>query len=139
MTCFPPCFEDGGTPLAYDCTTNSRVHYYPPLSSTSSSRSTMYLIMLLSVTLRCLFGGCYLLAVETPRGKHTADKRLLFCKQPSDLLRLGLAPFQMGVFCIGPELKPPRDCFPRGRFNDNIVRSALHRVVTLEPLRKRQR
>ena len=45
-------------------------------------------------------------------GKRTADKRLLFCKQPSDLLRLGLAPFQMGLFCAGPELKPPRDWFP---------------------------
>ncbi|TNN88438.1 hypothetical protein EYF80_001220 [Liparis tanakae] len=33
-------------------------------------------------------------------GKLTADKRLLFCKQPSDLLRLGLAPFQMGLFVL---------------------------------------
>lgn len=65
-------------------------------------------------------------------GKHTADKRLLFCKQPSDLLRLGLAPFQMGLFCIGPKLKPLRDWFPGGRFNAITVRSAQRRVVTPE-------
>lgn len=61
----PTCRD---TPLAYHRTTNSQVHYYPPLSSTSSSQSRMYLIILLSVTLWRLFGGCYLFAVETPQG-----------------------------------------------------------------------
>lgn len=41
---------------------------YPLLSSTSSSQSRMYLIILLSVSLWRLFGGCYLFAVETPQG-----------------------------------------------------------------------
>lgn len=62
------CFQRSGIPLAYDLPTNSQVCYYPPLSSTSSSQSRMYLIILLSVTLWRLFGGCYLFAVETPRG-----------------------------------------------------------------------
>lgn len=61
----PTCRD---TPLAYHRTANSQVHYYPPLSSTSSSQSRMYLIILLSVTLWRLFGGCYLFAVETPQG-----------------------------------------------------------------------
>lgn len=123
----PTCRD---TPLAYHRTTNTQVHYYPPLSSTSSSQSRMYLIILLSVTLWRLFGGCYLFAVETPQGS-TADKRLLFCKQPSDL-RLGLAPFQMGLFCIGLKLKSSHDRFPRGKFNGITVRSTPRRVVTLE-------
>jgi len=65
---FPTRRQCKDIPLAYDCTANSRVHYYPLWSSTSSSQSTMYLIILLSVTLWCLFGGCYLFAVETPQG-----------------------------------------------------------------------
>lgn len=62
----------------------------------------MHLIMLLSVTLCSPFGSCYLFAVETPRGKQRADKRLLFCKQPSDLLELGLAPSQLVSFVLAP-------------------------------------
>lgn len=41
---------------------------YLLLSSTSSSQSRMYLIILLSVSLWRLFGSCYLFAVETPQG-----------------------------------------------------------------------
>lgn len=111
----------------------SRVHYHPPWSLlyflpkqnvpdyTPIGHTLAPIWRLLSVC-----GG-------DSSGKRTADKRLLFCKQPSDLLRLGLAPFQMGLFCVGPELKPPRDWFPRGGwFNAITVRSALCRVVTPE-------
>lgn len=37
-------------------------------------------------------------------GERAADKRLLFCKQPPDLLRLALAPFHSRLLCA---LPPP--------------------------------
>lgn len=41
-------------------------------------------------------------------GKHEADKRLLFCKQSSDLRRLSFSLFHTGLFCIGLKLRPLR-------------------------------
>lgn len=47
-------------------------------------------------------------------GKHEADKRLLFCKQSSDLRRLSFSPFHTGLLCIGPKLRPVRCQTPLG-------------------------
>lgn len=91
----------------------------------------MYLIILLSVTLWRLFGGCYLFVVETPRGSMQPIRDC--CSVNSPLTSPGWAwlLFKWASFCIGPELKPPRDWFPRERFNGITVRSAPRRVVTL--------
>lgn len=67
-------------------------------------------------------------------GKHEADKRLLFCKQSSDLRRLSFSPFHTGLFCIGLKLWPLRYRFPGRRFNSITVCCTLHWVVTLDVL-----
>lgn len=110
----PYVFECRSIRLAYDHTTNSSAHYYPPLSSTSSSQSTMYLIMLLSVTLRCLFGGCYLFAVETPRGGIQPIRDC--CSVNSPLTSSGWVwlLFKWVSFVLAPELKLPCDRSPPG-------------------------
>lgn len=133
ISCFPARLyisEGRGIRRAYDHTSNSRAQYYPPLSSTSSSQSTMYLIMLLSVTLRCLFWRLLSVCGGDSSGRYTADKRLLFCKQSSDLLRRGLAPFQMGVFCVCPLAQTAAwPIFAEGGFNGIMVHSTPCRVV----------
>lgn len=67
-------------------------------------------------------------------GKHEADKRLLFCKQSSDLRRLSFSPFHTGLFCIGPKLRPLRYRFPGGRFNSITVCCMLRWAVALDVL-----
>lgn len=67
-------------------------------------------------------------------GKHEADKRLLYCKQSADLRRLSFSPFQTGLFCVGPKLRPLRYQSPGGRFNSITVCCTLRWVVTLNVL-----
>lgn len=67
-------------------------------------------------------------------GKHEADKRLLFCKQSSDLRRLSFSPFHTGLLCIGLKLRTRRYRSPGGRFNGITVCLMLRWVVTPDVL-----
>lgn len=62
-------------------------------------------------------------------GKHEADKRLLFCKQSSDLRRRSFSPFHTGLFCLGLWLRPLPYRFPGGGCNSVTVCCALRWVA----------
>lgn len=126
-------FYSSRVPLAYDLPANSRVHYYPPLSSTSFSWSRMYLIILLSVTLWCLFGGCYLFVVETPLGSIQPIRDC--CSVNSPLTSSGWAwlLFKWVSFVLALSSNLRVTDSQGGRFNAIAVRSAPRRVVTPEP------
>lgn len=106
---------------------------YPPSSCTSSSQSRMYLIILLSVTLWRLFGGCYLFAVETPQGSIQLIRDC--CSVNSPLTSSGWAwlLFKRDSFVLALSSNLCVTDSPGGGFNGSTVRSAPHKVVTPEP------
>lgn len=67
-------------------------------------------------------------------GKHGADKRLLFCKQSSDLRRLSFSPFHTASFVSAWSSRPLRYWFPGGSFDSINECCTLHWVVTLDVL-----
>lgn len=126
------CFQCRRIPVAYDLTANSRVHYYPSLSSTSSTQSEMYLIILLSVTLWRLFGGCYLFAVETPLGSVQPIRHCCSVNSPMTSSGWAWLLFKWVSFVFGGPLSSnlPVTDSQGGCFNGITVHSTPCGVVT---------
>lgn len=79
--------------------------------------------MLLSVTLWCLFGGCYLFALETPRGSAQLIRDC--CSVNSPLTSSGWA-----SFVLAPSSNVCVTDSPVGAFNGITVCCAPHKVAT---------